>query len=622
MPSSASRFQKLNFLPGFHRESTQYSEEGKWYRGNRVRFREGKPENLRGYKKHYDQAIIGTSRDLVTWVNNNTEKLIATGTEQRLYVLYNGYNYDVTPITTVVSIEAGVQGNFNTSVGSPLIQVSLTNSGVSVGDWIFWTNTSINGFGGATDFAVSSFGGPTFQVVSVSGLNEFYISVASIAASTETNMGNGTASFLLTTEQTINIQGLGYGANVYNAGASITGYRAWNQPTSASGITFLANQWSLDNWGEDLLAVRRGSQLFHWDADASVLPVRASIVETGPTRINSIVVSPNDRHVIALGTNEFGTSVYNPLLVRWSDQEDYSNWQPSISSTSGEIQLIDGTEIIGGIRARNAIHIWTDKAMYGLQYVGPPFIFSNTQLGSNCGMIAPHAAITLDGVTYWMGYNNFYAFNGRVQRLDCTLRRDLYDSFNMTQKDKVYAGTNSEFNEVIWLYPSSNSEEPDSYVIYNAAENHWVDGTMFYSTFEDRLIFDNTITTGAVSATASNYYWDNEPVSVYDGEGVALPSYIESADFDISEGDDIMFMDKMIPDFDINEGSTKITIITKQYPNGPEVVKGPYIINTGTQQINFRARGRQAAIKVSCEDIHTSWQWGSLRLALQPDGRR
>lgn len=618
MPSSASRLQKLNFLPGFHRESTQYSEEGKWFQGNRVRFREGRPENLRGYQKHYATAIIGTSRDLLTWVNNNTEKLIATGTEQRLNILYNGYNYDVTPIASVVS----VTNNFFTSASSPLIKVSITNSGVSIGDWIFWTSTSINGFGAATNFAASSFGGPTFQVVSVSGTNNFLISTTSVATSTESAMGSGTANFLLATQQTVNIQGLGYGANVYNAGASTTGYRAWNQPTSSSGITFLANQWSLDNWGEDLLAVRRGSQLFHWDANASSVPVRASVVGTGPTRINYVVVSPNDRHVLALGTNEFATSTYNPLLVRWSDQEDYTNWQPSVSSTSGEIQLVDGTEIIGGIRSRNAIHIWTDKAMYGLQFVGPPFIFNNTQLGTNCGLIGPHAAITLNGTTYWMGYNNFYAFSGSVQRLNCTLRRDLYDSFNMAQKDKVYAGTNSEFNEVIWLYPSSGSLEPDKYVIYNAAENHWVDGSMFFTTFEDRVIFDNTITTGAVSATASNYYWDNEPVSVFDGDGSALSSYIESADFDISEGDDIMFLDKAIPDFDINQGSVLLTLITRQYPAGTPVTKGPYAINTGTQNINFRARGRQAAVKVSCDDAGTSWKWGSLRLAMQPDGRR
>jgi len=622
MPSTQSKLTRLKFLPGFHRESTKYAEEGKWYDGDRVRFREGKPENLRGYQKHSDTPLIGIARDLLTWTNNSTEKLMSAGTEQRLYMYFNDYNYDITPIVTTVSVDAGVFGNMNTSVGSSLIEVSLTNHGAEISDWVFITSASINGFGGATDFAASSFGGPTFQVVSVNGLNNFFISVASVAASTETNMGKATFGFLLPTEQTNNIQGLGYGAGVYNAGVSTTGARAWNQQASQSGIIFLANQWSMDNWGEDLLAVRRGGPLMHWDADASIYPVRASIVATSPTKINSIVVSPNDRHVVALGSNEYGTSVFNPMLVRWADQEDYTNWTPSISSTSGENQLIDGTEIVGGVRSRNVIHIWTDRALYGMQYVGPPFIYSFSQLGANCGLIAPHAAIAVDGVSYWMGDNNFYRFNGRVERLNCTVRRYLYNSFNMTQKDKVYAGTNSEFNEIIWLYCKEGSEEPNAYVIYNIVEDHWVYGTSFYTTFEDRVVFDNTMTTGAVDVSAASYYWDNEPDDVYDGNGQALTSYLESSDFDIEDGDKIMFLNKIIPDVSISEGNLSFTIETQSYPAGPVTTKGPYIINSGTQKIDFRARGRQASIRVSTSDEHINWRWGTMRLAIQPDGDR
>ena len=620
MPSSRSKFTSLNFKPGFHRESTKYSEEGKWYDGDRVRFREGRPENLRGYQKKYELPLAGIARAIKSWANNNTEKLLSSGTEQKLYILYNGYNYDISPIVSTVSIEAGVNGNFNTSVGSGRIDVSLTNHGVSVNDWLFFTGASINGFNGATDFAASSFGGPTFQVVAKSDINHFAISVTSIATSTETNMGSATLNYLPATEQTDSIQGLGYGAGVYNAGVSITGQRAWSQAATASNIIFAANQWSMDNWGEDLLAVRRGDTLFHWDADASISPVRASVVGTAPSQINSIVVSPNDRHVLALGTNEYGTSIFNPMLVRWSDQEDYSNWTPSISTTSGEFKLTEGTEIVGGIRSRNVIHAWTDKALYGIQYVGPPFIFSLSQLGSNCGLISPHAAVAVDGIAYWMSDNNFYAFNGRVQRLDCTVRRYLYDSFNMAQKDKVYAGVNSEFHEVIWLYPSEGATEPDSYVIYNTQENHWVFGTGVFATFEDSNVFDNTITTGLL--TTGTYIIDNEPVSVFTGDGQALPSYLESAEFDIEDGDQMMFMDKVIPDFTLEHGNLQFTINTQEYPNSLAVTKGPYTIGSGTTKINFRSRGRQASIKVSTADSGVSWRWGSMRLAVQPDGGR
>ncbi len=628
MPSTNSRLQRLNLKPGFHRESTQYSEEGKWFDGDRVRFREGKPENLRGYQKFIDTSFIGTARDLLAWTNNNTEKLLGYGTESKLYVVYNDYPYDVTPIVSTVSIgNLGTTGSFDTVAGSPLIEVSSNNNGRKVGDYVEFSNTSINGFTtNGLDFSASSFGGPTFEVVSVQGINNFFISVTSVAASTESNQGSGIAFFLLATGQSNPIQGLGYGAGIYNAGVSTTGERAWNQPAESSNIIFLGTQWSLDNFGEDLLAARQGGSLIHWDANASLAPVRSSVVGTAPSKINSIVISPNDRHVIALGTEEFATSVFNPLLVRWSDQEDYANWIPSVSSTSGELQLIDGTRIVGGVRGRNAILVYTDNALYTLQFVGPPFIFRMAQVGTNCGLIGSHAAIDVGGRTYWMGDTDFFMFDGSVKKLDCTIRRYLYDDFNMTQKSKVFAGLNSEFHEIIWLYPKSGSNEPDGYVIYNYMENTWVYGSNFYTTFIDDSVFLNTVATGAVtgnvSATNPQFIWYNEPTSVFSGDSQPLTSFIESADIDIGDGDDIMFIDKIIPDYDINTGTIKFSINIKDYPAGTTKEVGPFDITDATQKIDMRARGRQANFRVSTSDLNTSWKWGSVRVAIQPAGKR
>ena len=622
MASTAANLFKLNLKPGIHRESTSYSEDGSWYDCDRVRFREGKPENFRGYEKHLNSTFDGVSRDLITWQSNNTEKLLSFGTEQKLYVLTNDIIYDITPIVSTVTVGTdGTVGSLATSVGSNKIEVSLNSHGVSVNDYIFFTSASINNFA-TTDFAASSFGGPVYRAVSTSGLNHFYISTTSAATGTNTNAGTATLNFLLPTGNLNNIQGLGYGAGVYNAGASITGERAWNSPASSSNITFLATQWSLDNYGEDMLAVRRGSQLFHWNADASTSPERATIVATAPTSINSIVVSPNDRHVIAFGTNEFASGTFNPLLIRWSDQEDYTNWTPSVSSTSGEIQVVDGTTLKGGVRTRNAIHVWTDKAMYALQYVGPPFIFSLAQLGSNCGLISPHAAVNVDGISFWMSENNFYIFDGRVKKLDCTVRRYLYDDFNMTQSDKVYAAVNSEFHEVIWFYPKEGAQEPDAYVIYNYEEDTWAYGTSFYTTFKDATVFTNTIALGQVSAAADQYIWDNEPTSVFTGDGQALTSFLQSADFDVEDGNNLMFMDKIIPDYTINQGSIQFSVNLKEYPASNYSEKGPFEINAVTQKVDFRARGRQANVRVSCDSFNTSWKWGSVRLAVQSDGKR
>lgn len=611
MASTAGRLTTLDFIPGFHRESTQYSEKGKWFDGNRVRFREGKPENLRGYTKAISDNYTGIARDLLTWSDNDTKKLMSFGTEKFLYAVQSSEIFDVTPFVSAISLTSVM----STQINSPLVSISITNHGVSVNDRIFITSaTSIGNSGIILD--------GEYSVVAVAGLNSFTISATTSAAATYSDGGTADLEFILNVEGTVPVQGTGYGAGVYNAGTSTTGARAWNRPAAAGAITFLNSQWTLDNWGEDLVACRRGGRIYHLDVDASVTPERAVVVSAAPSVNNYIKVSPNDRHLISFGCNEFGTGEYNPMLVRWSDQENYNNWTPSISSTSGEVVLTGGTKIMGTVRSRNGIHIWTDNAMFIQSFAGPPFIFNFQNVGTNCGLIGPHAAVDVDGISYWMGDNNFYAFDGRVRELECTVRRYLFDSFNMTNKDKVYAGINSEFREIIWLYPSANSSEPDSYVIYNISENTWVFGSSFYSTFADRNVFTNTIATGKVSATADNYVWNNEPDNVYTGDGKILPSYLESASFDIEDGDKILFVDRIIPDYTFtNNSNLQFSINFQEYPNGNTTTKGPFTINGSTNKIDLRGRGRQAEIIVSASS-DGSWRWGKVRANIQVDGER
>ena len=611
MASTSGRLATLKFIPGFHRESTQYAEEGKWYDGNRVRFREGKPENLRGYDKALETTYTGIARDIITWSDNDTKKFASFGTEKFLYAIKSNELYDITPFVSTVALTSV----FDTSIGSPLVVVSVTNHGVSVNDRIFISSaTSI----GNSGILLSG----EYSVVAVADLNSFTISATTTATNTVSQGGTADLEFILPTENTTPIQGTGYGAATYNAGVSTTSARAWNQPAAEGAITFLNSQWTLDNWGEDMVACRRGGRIFYFDADSSTTPERAVVVSASPSVTNYIRVSPNDRHLIAFGTNEYGTGNYNPMLVRWSDQEDYTNWTPSISSTSGEVVLTGGTEIVGSIRSRNAIHVWTNTAMYTQQYVGPPFIFSFQQVGTNCGLIAPHAAVDVDGISYWMGEDNFYAFDGRVRNLECTVRRYLYDSFNMVNKDKVFAGVNAEFNEIMWLYPSGSSTEPDSYIIYNYKENHWVYGTTFYSVLASERVFDNTLGAGQVSATAPRYIWNNEPDGTYTGDGKILTSYLESSSFDIDDGNELLFVDRIIPDYTItNNGSIQFSIMFSEYPNSTPITKGPYTIQQSTKKVDLRGRGRQAEIIVSASS-DGGWRWGSVRANIQPDGMR
>ena len=637
MASTDSKLTKLQFVPGFHKESTRYGEEGKWFEGNRVRFRQGKPENLRGYKKHNTTAISGTPRDILAWTDFDSRKHIIIGTNEEVIVEKDQQFFDVTPIVTVVQ-DSNI---FSTTQGSKEVGVSITNHGRKAGDRIIVEGASSIG-GNINLVGTTSLGTGIYAVASVTNLNSFKINVVTVAADTSAEAGGTTVSvaFLLGNELTDAIQGLGYGAGVYNAGTTTTNIRAWNQPSSVSNITFRSNQWSFDNYEEYVLGVRRGGQILAFQQDASVTPERMKIVTSStnavhitatsaPVKSNFLLVSPNDGHVICFGTNSID-GTFDPLLVRWSDQEDFSNWAVSSGTTSRENPLADGTEIIGAVRSRGEILIWTDNSLHNMVFTGDrASVFRFTQLGTKCGLIGPHAAIDYDGIAYWMGENNFYAYDGRIQNLPCTIRRHLFDDFNNTNKDKVYAGINSEFKEIIWLYPKGNSTEPNAYVIYNTEERTWVFGDSFYTTYKDRQVFDNTIATGKRTdfqgvTDSSQFLFDNEPEEYYtDDEGNSLTSFIKSSNFDVGDGDDIMYINRIIPDYKLDDGQNiNIFVNVKEYPNSAnETVKGPFVINSAVTKIDMRARGRQASVKVSATN-DGSWRWGTVRMALQNDGKR
>lgn len=612
MASTDTQFFNLKFVPGFHRESTKYAEEGKWFDGNRVRFREGKPENLRGYTKFSTDVISGFARDSLTWTDNNTRKYLAYGTNTQLYVIQNEDRTDSTPIASTTS----VANNFDTTSGSNIVKVNLgynPSQNVSVGDRIEFT--------GVPNFQGTSVNG-TFAITSVSAQDAFFITANATATGTATGQGaNGSINLLIPNEEPNDIQGLGYSAGVWS------GQQAWNFPASSSDIVFQGAQWKLDTYGEDLLALRRKSKIAYLDVSENNYTIaRASIVDTAPYA-NSFIVSPNDGHIVCYGASTTATdATIVPLRVAWSDQNNFRVWQPTATNTAGSVNLTEGSRIIGAIRSRNTINIWTDKAMYIQEFVGTPFIFRFTQVGSNCGMISPHAAVDIDGVSYWMGDNNFYMYDGRVNTMPCTIRRHLFDSFNMVQKDKVYAGINSEFKEIIWLYPRGDSLEPNAYVIYNYEEQTWVYGKLFEdgitTTFTDRGVFDTTVLTGYTSATGDMLVWNNEPDDIYTGDGQALTSFIESAEFDLDEGKQLMFADKLIPDYTFSTGEQiKFSIKTRRYPSDDFQEKGPFTINANTQKVNMRARGRQSVVRVSA-DAAGQWRWGGVRLAMQPDGER
>ena len=714
-----AKLAKFDFKQGFNRETTQYAEEGKWFDGNRVRFRAERPENMRGYATKVSTAFNGSARDLIAWKDNSNKKRALFATPEKVYEHDGDRITDITPITTIVTL-ANV---FGTSSGSTRVCCSDGSHGRQKGDYVLFTSAAVFG----SDVSLT---GNVYQITSIVDTNVFTISISGNAGATSTQAGSATFNYYIATGTSVASQGVGYGASDYNAAdptsiglskisstsgnalvtvscasahggvandfivfqntsidsvaatiggnlnltkpaaggpeftivsvngtqviisaaanASASGDvtsslnmtalvykqtggggsgRAWNAEASADATDLALDiaQWSMDNWDENVLLNRRGSNIYYFITQASTSPVRATTVTPSPISVNSVIVSPNDRHVIALGANEFSptatvSGTFNPMLVRWSDQNSRTNWVPSVSSTAGEVVLTDGTRIVGGVRSKNAINIWTDNSLWLMEFAGPPFTFKFQQAGTNCGLIGPHAGIDYNGVTYWMGFDNFYANTGQVEVLDCTVRRFVFDKLNTSYYDKVYAGINSEFKEIIWLFVSNNSTECDSYVIFSPDEGYWVYGDTFFTTFKDREIFGNTITTGAT--TTGNFLYNNEPAGVFTGDGETLTSFIESADFDVDDGNAIMFMNRIIPDFDLSTGKIKLELISKQYPESTDSITKEFDITNTTQKVDLRARGRQAKVRVSCAANNASWKWGSIRLALQGDGGR
>ena len=699
--STLSQTKKLNFRQGIHRESTQYAEQGSWYDGNRVRFRDKKPENIRGWEVATSGTLDGTGRDLITWQDNITQKHLATGTEKFLYEFQGGVVNDITPVRASVSLTNA----FGTTLNEPRVCVSDTAHGLASGDFAVFSSSSV-----PTDY---SFNG-TFAV-SIIDNNRFAFDNTTNAGSNESAAGHATAHYLIPVGNSVGIAGTGYGAAEYNAetftsvvlndkinveaarsevsinstghglevndfvyfttatpvggnivltsptfggpifqvvsaedannftinslvdanatsaaaGVSVVAqflvsvstsaeFRTWNSPAVSSGITFEASNWQLDTFGEILLANKRGMGLYQW-FPTSGGGARAVAVTNAPVSVNTFIVSPNDRHVVAFGcSNVAGTR--EPLLVRWSDQNDYTNWTPSISSTAGENTLTGGTKIVQGIRSRNQIAILTDRVLYGMRFTGPPFIFSFAELGTGCGGISQHGGVDLDGTPVWMGHDNFFAFDGRVRRLPCTVRRYVFSDINREQVDKVYAGVNSEFKEVTWLYPSAGSTECDKYVSWSLEENYWVYGDAIWTAWDDRDVFNNVMTTGT-SVGVSRIY-DNEVPNLFTGKGLKIDSFIESADFGIGDGNEMLFVDRLIPDIEINNGQLSFTIQTKEFPNGTLKTKGPFNVTQTTDTVRFRSRGRQARIKLENDAIGTEWRYGDLRLDIQEDGLR
>jgi hypothetical protein len=606
--------QKILFKPGVNRENTRYTTEGGWYDCDKVRFRQGTPEKIGGWQRISPNTFLGTCRSLWNWVTLGFLNLVGVGTNLKFYIEKGGAYNDITPLRVTTTLP----NNPFTGNGTTTVTVNAPAHGAVTGDFVT--------FSGVTGASAALLNGE-FQLTVVN-LNTYTIPTSSAVPIGATGGAAVSAAYQINTGAAFSVPLTGWGAGPWGAGL-------WGIGTITDSPIRL---WTQKNWGEDLVFGPRGGGMYYWDASTGITTrgynlataVGASDV---PTVQNVIFVSDVNRFVFALGCNDYGSATLDPMLIRWSSQEDALNWTPAATNQAGSLRLSTGSEIITAIQARQEIVVFTDSALYSLQYLEPPIVWGAQLLGDNISIVGPNAVAIASGVVYWMGVDKFYAYDGRVQTLPCDVRRYVFSNFNVNQSAQVFAGTNEGFNEVWWFYCSANSYTVDRYVVYNYLERIWYYGTMARTAWLDSGLRDYP-----VAATYSHNLVNHEQ-GIDDNEtATSLPivANISSSEFDIGDGHNFGFVWRMLPDITF-ENSTGVspTVNMTLYglynsgsgaidSSGKPVVKGnTYVITEEfTGQIYTRVRGRQMIFKIDSNQLGTTWQLGAPRIDIRQDGRR
>jgi len=619
---------KVLFKPGVNRENTRYTTEGGWYEGDKIRFRQGNPEKIGGWQRISSTYYLGVCRSLFNWVTLGGANLLGVGTNLKFYIERGGAYYDITPIRASSTINANP---FVATNGSTLITVTDTAHGCTSGDFV--TFSGAVGLGGNITAGVLN---SEYQV-SVIDANSYTIT-ASVAANATDAAGSpgGGASVVAAYQIPV---GPATAVPISGWGGGGWGFGAW-------GVGVESNQqmrlWSQSNFGEDLVYNPRGGGIYYWDHSlgTSVRGVNIASLPGAsncPTAAFTIAVSDASRFLLAFGCNEVGESSISPMLIRWSDQENIAEWTQAATNQAGSLQLSTGSEIVTAVQNRQEFVVFTDSAVYSLQYLGPPYIWGSQLMGSNISIAGPNAATTAAGIVYWMGLDKFYAYDGRVQTLDCDLRRYVFNDFSLSQSDQVFAGTNEGFNEIWWFYCSANSTVPNKYVIYNYVEKIW-----YYGNLDRSAWLDAPLRGFPLAATYSNNIVQHES-GVDDnttGTPVPIQATIASSEFDIGDGHNFGFVWRILPDLTFSGSSSlsgspapRVTMTLQGLTNsgsgvtqsaGQNVVKGStYVITEEfTGQIYTRVRGRQMILKIDSTQLGTTWQLGAPRIDIRPDGRR
>jgi len=637
---------KLQFRPGVNRETTSYTNEGGWFDCDKVRFRFGTPEKIGGWEKQSSNSFLGTCRALHPFVALSGESYLSVGTHLKYYINEGGAYNDITPLRETTAAGAVT---FSATDGSSTITVTDTNHGALENDFVTFSGAVTLGGTITADILNQE-----YQITAIVNSNTYEIEARAVASLADitidgqytptlvvanaSDTGNGGASvvgaYQVNTGLDTTVAGTGWGAGTWGRGT-------WGSAASLTAIGSILRIWGHDNFGEDLVFNIRDGGIYYWDKSTSSAPFARAVAlsdlagadPTTPTIAKQVLVSDRDRHIIVFGCDpENDIGVQDPLLIRFSDQGNPTVWQSLATNTAGDLRIGSGSQIITAVETRQQMLVFTDVSLHAMQFLGPPFTFGINEISTNITIAGPLASIAVEDTVFWMGREEFYVFNGQVQKLPCSVRSYVFNDFNETQAEKVTAGVNSSFSEVWWLYPSAGSDNIDRYVVYNYQEQVWYYGTLARSVWLDRGINQFPLAAGL-----DGYLYLHEK-GLDDGSttpAVAISAYIESSQMDIGDGENFVFMRRLIPDltFDSSTAASPqadFTLQTRNYPGGPYLQTSTDAVTRTatvpveqfTNQVNLRLRGRSFALKIASSDMGVAWRLGSPRVDIRPDGRR
>jgi len=638
--------QKLQFRPGVNRETTSYTNEGGWFDCDKVRFRFGTPEKIGGWERLSGKSFLGTCRALHPFVALDGTSYIGVGTHLKYYISEGGAYADITPIRETT---AAGDVTFAATNGSSTITVTDTDHGANENDFV--TFSGAVSLGGQITADVLN---QEYQIARVENANTYeivarevntladitidgqYTPVPVVADGSDT--GNGGASvvgaYQVQTGLDTTVAGTGWGAGTWSRGA-------WGSGATLTAIGDTLRIWSHDNFGEDLIINIRNGGIYYWDKSTSSAPFTRAVAlsdlagadATTPTIAKQVLISDRDRHVIVFGCdpeNNIGTQ--DPLLIRFSDQENPLVWSAAATNTAGDLRIGTGSEIITALETRQQILVFTDTSLHAMQYLGPPFTFGINEIATNVTIAGPLAAVAVDDLVFWMGEEDFYMYTGQVQKLPCSVRSYVFNDFNVSQQEKVTCGVNSAYSEIWWFYPSADSDNINKYVVYNYQEQVWYYGALPRSVWLDRGINQYPI-----AASLDGYLYFHE-FGTDDGSvnpPASIDAYIESSQMSIGAGDNFVFLSRLIPDVTFN-GSTAespsvdFTLQTRNWPgaayssttDSPVTRSATVPVEQFTNEVNIRLRGRSFAFKIASDETGVGWRLGTPRVDMRQDGRR